>query len=160
MEFKKKFPNSHDRDDPATGPPSLSVATYLARLREEPLADDGSSADEGTLGPKARCGTGELLIVGVECTSREERPICDLSGRWPIERRRYPESEPWKTVAIHDAEFSRKEGSAAMLTKFAWKKVESRPFEAEDVRANCGDVCDVGLRLSVRTHTSEPQRAA
>ena len=41
------FPSAYDRDNPTTGPPSSDVLRFLAKLREEPPEDEGSSADEG-----------------------------------------------------------------------------------------------------------------
>ena len=47
----------------------------MARLREEPDSDDGSSPDEGAPGKFAgHRGVGDLMQVGVGCTQRE---MCD-----------------------------------------------------------------------------------
>ena len=46
-EFKTQFPTAYNRDDPASPPPDSRTLNYLAVLREEPLSDEGSTADEG-----------------------------------------------------------------------------------------------------------------
>ena len=94
-EFKTHFPTAYDRSDPASPPPDSNTLNYLAVLREEPLSDEGSTADEGV--PPAGSGwqgRGRLMIVGTGYTARE---ICDgqslaSPGRWPPEERRYPTS--------------------------------------------------------------------
>ena len=48
------FPSAHDRDAPASCPPSSQVLNNLAKLREEPPSDEGSTVDEGA--PPAGAG--------------------------------------------------------------------------------------------------------
>ena len=46
-EFRKLYPTAHDRNQPRGAPPSHEILSFLARLREEPESDEGSSPDEG-----------------------------------------------------------------------------------------------------------------
>ena len=94
-EFRSQFPEAYDRDDARTGPPSTEVLRFLSELREEGNEDEGSSPDGGVPDASAGLkGVGPPMEVGTGFTSR---PLCDgqslaSPGRWPPERRRYPES--------------------------------------------------------------------
>ena len=55
--FRQTFPTAHDRDQERQPPPTASVLDFLAKLRNEPEEDEGSSADEG-VPPKERAGEG------------------------------------------------------------------------------------------------------
>ena len=46
-EFRKSYPAAHDRNLPCGAPPGHEVRSFLARLREEPESEEGSSPDEG-----------------------------------------------------------------------------------------------------------------
>ena len=41
------YPTAHDRNQPCGVPPGHEILSFLARLREEPESDEGSSPDEG-----------------------------------------------------------------------------------------------------------------
>ena len=61
------------------------------------------------------------MMVGVGYTARE---FCDgqslaSPGRWPVEHRRYPESEPWKAVAALFMAFAEREGTPQLLADLA-----------------------------------------
>ena len=43
------YPAAHDRNQPRGAPPGHEILSFLARLREEPDSDEGSSPDEGVL---------------------------------------------------------------------------------------------------------------
>ena len=46
-EFKKSFPDAFDRYRDHGVPPDSRILSFMARLREEPESDEGSSPDEG-----------------------------------------------------------------------------------------------------------------
>ena len=46
-EFRKLYPTAHDRNQLRGAPPGHEILSFLARLREEPESDEGSSPDEG-----------------------------------------------------------------------------------------------------------------
>ena len=65
-ESKKLFPTAHDRNQPCDIPPGHEILSILARLREEPESDEGSSPDEGVPGKLAgHRGNGSPMMVGV-----------------------------------------------------------------------------------------------
>ena len=85
-EFKQLYPNAHDRIQPRSSPPGPEILTFLARLREEPESDEGSSPDESVPTKFAgHRGVGSPMKVGVGYVERE---FCDgqslaSPGRWP-----------------------------------------------------------------------------
>ena len=80
------YPVAHDRNRPCGDPPGHEILSFLARLREEPESDEGSSPDEGVPGKYAgHRGNGPPMKVGVGYVQRE---FCDgqslaSPGRWP-----------------------------------------------------------------------------
>ena len=46
-EFRKMYPDAYDRTRRYSVPPEPEILSFLAKLREEPESDDGSSPDEG-----------------------------------------------------------------------------------------------------------------
>ena len=46
-EFRKAYPDACDRNEFNATPLAPAVLNFMARLREEPESDDGSSPDEG-----------------------------------------------------------------------------------------------------------------
>ena len=100
-EFKKLYPAAHDRNKPSGVPPGHEILSFLARLREEPESDEGSSPDEGV--PEKHAGyrgIGPPMMVGVGYVQRE---FCDgqslaSPGRWSPGSRVYPSSSAWSSV--------------------------------------------------------------
>ena len=83
--YRAMFSSAFDRDNPATGPPSSDVLRVLAKLREEPPEDEGSSADEGAPPKESGWkGRGLPMLVGTGKTSRE---LCDTCFTRPLARR-------------------------------------------------------------------------
>ena len=84
-EFKKLYPAAHDRNQPCGAPPGHEILSFLARLREEPESEEGSSPDEGV--PEKHTGyrgNGPPMMVAVGYVQRE---FCDSQslaspGRW------------------------------------------------------------------------------
>ena len=73
--FRCQYPYAFDRSSHSSIPPNSQVLNYLAKLREEPPEDEGSSADEGA--PPAGSGWRGVcspMMIGVGYTSRE---FCD-----------------------------------------------------------------------------------
>ena len=125
--FRELCPGAYDRNAASQRAPTADELNLLARHRQEPPSDDGSSADEGV--PKKNSGW--------NYTSRD---YCDgqnlaSPGRWPIENRRYPLSLTWKKVAAKFTQFSEARGTPELLMALAMEKVESSPFEASEVSA-------------------------
>ena len=46
-EYRRQFPDAHDRGDLQSKPRCSAVLNYMSRLREEAQVSEGSSADEG-----------------------------------------------------------------------------------------------------------------
>ena len=83
-EFRKLYPAAHDRNLPCGAPPGHEVLSFLARLREEPESEEGSSPDEGVpekhdgyrgIGPSddgwRRLRTARILRRSISCFARE-----------------------------------------------------------------------------------------
>ena len=69
------YPAAHDRNQPCGAPPGHEILSFLARLREEPESDEGSSPDEGVPEKLAgHRGNGPPMMVGVGYVQRE---FCD-----------------------------------------------------------------------------------
>ena len=105
-EFRKMYPAAHDRNRPGDAPPGHEILSFLARLREEPESEEGSSPDEGVPEKHAGyCGIGSPMMVGVGYVQRE---FCDgqslaSPGRWSPGSRVYPSTTAWS----HDALWNR-----------------------------------------------------
>ena len=110
-EYKNQLPAAFDREEEGGDPPEAAVLDDLSQLREVPMSDTESSADEGV--PTARAGwigTGEPMVIGSGYTRRE---VCDgmslaSPGRWPPDQRNYPQSIEWLGVAEKVREFARR----------------------------------------------------
>ena len=106
--FKLRYPTAHDNHDAMSKAPRTDVLNYMAKLRETPESDDGSTADEDSM-PRGSgwTGRGSPSLAGSGYCVRKH---CDgqtlaSPGRWPVESRRYPEHPKWKKVAGHDHRF-------------------------------------------------------
>ena len=133
------FPGAHDRvDNTAAAAPSAEVLRRLARLREEPDSDEGSTADEGAPpGGTGWVGTGKTMQIGSGYTKRD---LCDgktlaSPGSWPIELRNYPEDETWQFVAGLPTDFARRVGTPTLLTSLAIGQVSDSHFSTDSIRA-------------------------
>ena len=135
--YREQFPSAYDRDDPNSIPPSSEHLNYLARLREEVDSDDGSTADEGASSKGSGwTGVGRAMQVGVGYTVRE---LCDgqslaSPGRWPVEARRYPDSEEWRAVVTPFRQFAEHHCPPSLLVDLALGRVAKSPFPEGDVR--------------------------
>ena len=108
----------------------------MAKLRETPESDDGSTADEDAM-PRGsgRTGRGSRLLVGSGYCVRE---YCDgqtlaSQGRWPVESRRHPEHPEWKSVADMITDFSQTVGTMELLVNLAMGRIKDSPFPPEAV---------------------------
>ena len=117
--YKEMFPDVYNREDTATAAaPSAEVLRRLARLREEPESDDGSTADErARVRGAGWVGTSKPMQIGSGYTRRN---TCDgqslaSPGRWPVEHRTYPEDETWRLVSDLHRDFSCRVGTPALL---------------------------------------------
>ena len=85
-----RYPSADDRNDPLSAAPKTEELQYLAKLRETPESDDGSTADENA--PPTRSGwsgQGLSMMVGSGYSIREYCGGQTLAspGRWPVEFR-------------------------------------------------------------------------
>ena len=83
-------------------PPDARILDYVARLREEPESDDGSSPDEGV--PDNRAGHREIGKPMQISVGYVQRDLCDgqslaSPGRWAPASRVYPSTAHWRCVA-------------------------------------------------------------
>ena len=137
-EYKNQQPAAFDREEEGGDPPEAAVLDYLSRLREVPMSDTESSADEDI--PMARAGwigTGEPMVIGSGYTRRE---VCDgmslaSPGRWPPDQRNYPQSVEWLEVAEKVREFARREGPPELLMKLSLGQVNACPFPEQAIRS-------------------------
>ena len=115
-ELTTLYPWAHDRVLTTT-PPSSETLNHLAKLREEPFREDGSSADD-SVPPSGAVWhrRGEVMMTGIGYTARE---LCDKQtlaspGRWPVPQRRYPCSAKWRTVPDRYTTYVRAHGSTEL----------------------------------------------
>ena len=112
------YPEAYDQTNPLR-PPTSAELNLLAKHREEPQSEEGSSADEGVSSKGSGwCGTGEPMSVGIGYTSRE---YCDgqslaSPGRW---RRRYPDTVQWQSVVSSYVNFTEQHGTKDLLMNLA-----------------------------------------
>ena len=135
--FRKYFPDSFDRSSLGQRPPTASELDLLAKHREEPASDDGSTADEDSLAKGVGWqGTGRPMTVGVGYTSRE---YCDgqtlaSPGRWPVSARLYTQSASWKAVVACFSKFCERRCTTELLMDLALGRVKSCPFGADEIK--------------------------
>ena len=95
---KLSFHLSFDRRVLGSGPPTSPMLYFLARLREEPVSDDGSTAEEGVLekgGRRHSYGRDSLRFSG---DSRRTKPSC-VCGVGPSLIDVASNSSIWRSVA-------------------------------------------------------------
>ena len=150
-EFKRSLPRAYDRFRDRGVPPDPRILSFMARLREEPESEEGSSPDEG-VPPKmsGHCGKGQPMKVGVGYTQRD---FCDgqslaSPGRWPPGSRVYPSSRSWASVADCFVRFTNHHGTEQLLVSLAMGKIDSCPFPPDDV-AHLKESVIVRLLVSV-----------
>ena len=108
----------------------------MAKLREEPDSDEGSSLDEGVPGKMSgHCGKGEPMKVGVGYTQRD---FCDgqslaSTGRWAPGCRVDPSSESWKLVADCYRRSHVIMALSSCWCHLQWVNVDGCPFPLDDV---------------------------
>ena len=136
LKFKEVYPTAFDRDRVDQPPPSSSILNYLARLREAPPSDEGSTSDEG-VPPKNSGwrGPGKPMQVG---TGYLQRDYCDgqslaSPGRWPVDQRRYPSSRQWNGVVRIFRRFTEQFCTPDLLMRLALGRVEVCPFDSREV---------------------------
>ena len=136
-EFKKLYPAAHDRNQPRGVPPGHEILSFLARLREEPESDEGSSPDEGVpMKFAGHRGISSPMMVGVGYVQRE---FCDgqslaSPGRWPPGSRVYPSSPVWSSVQECFWRFTAHYGTEKLLVDLAMGKVEESPFPPDEIQ--------------------------
>ena len=151
--FRKLYPVAHDRNQPCGVPPGQEILSFLARLREEPESDEGSSPDEGVPSRFAgHRGNGSLMKVGVGYVQRE---FCDgqclaSPGRWPPGARTYPSSEVWISIRECFWRFTTHHGTEKLLVDLAMGKVEASPFPPDEILQLKQTVIDVAGRAGLR----------
>ena len=150
-EFRRSYPEAYDRNDFNAIPPAPLELDFMARLREEPESDDGSSPGEGVPGKFAgHRGTGKPMQVGVGYVQRD---LCDgqslaSPGRWSPGSRVYPTSEHWKRVSEVFQRFADHYGTEKLLISLPMEKVDSCPcpFPLSDIARLKHEVIDTASR--------------
>ena len=127
----------------------------MAKLREEPDSDEGSSPDEGVPGTSSghRC-EGEPMKVGVGYVQRD---FCDgqslaSPGRWA------PSSKVWNRVADCYRRFTRHHGTGQLLVSLAMGKIEECPFPPEDVAGLKQELIDIAAGCGFLMQKKEGDR--
>ena len=134
-EFQESHPTAYDRSDCHGAHPEPGVLTFMARLREEPDSDDGSSPDEGVPNKFAgHRGIGEPMQVGVGYTQRE---LCDGGSRL------YPTSAHWNRISNVYRRFTDHHGTEELLVSLAMGKVDKCPFPLADIAGLRKELIDV-----------------
>ena len=160
-EFRKLYPAAHDRNQPCGVPPGHEIFSFLARLREEPESDEGSSPDEGVPVKFAgHRGNGSPMMVGVGYVQRE---FCDgqslaFPGRWSPEARVYPSSAAWSSVRECTWRFTTHYGTEKLLVDLAMGKVEESPFPPDEVLRLKSTVAGAAGRAGIRMHRESGDR--
>ena len=146
-------PAAHDRNQPCGVPPGHEILSFLARLREEPESDEGSSPDEGVPEKFAgHRGNGPPMKVGVGYVQRE---FCDgqslaSPGRWPPGARTYPSSAVWISIRECFWRFTTHHGTEKLLVDLAMGKVEESPFPTDEILQLKQTVIDAAARAGIR----------
>ena len=154
-EFRKLYPAAHDRNQPCGAPPGHEILSFLARLREEPESEEGSSPDEGVPEKLAgHRGNGPPMMVGVGYVQRE---FCDgqslaSPGRWSPGSRVYPSSTAWSSVRECFWRFTTHFGAEKLLVDLAMmrscnsrklssmRQLELYPYSSQERRSRgCPD---------------------
>ena len=145
-EFRKSHPTAYDRSDCHGAPPEPGGLSFMARLREEPDSDDGSSPDEGVPNMFAgHRGIGEPMQVGVGYTQRD---LCDgqtlaSPDLWPPGSRLYPTSAHWNRISNVYRRFTDHHGTEELLVSLAMGKVDKCPFPLADIAGLKKELIDV-----------------
>ena len=135
-EFRRSYPSAHDREGSHGPPPEANVLNCVARLREEPESDDGSSADEGVPSKFAgHRGIGIPMQVGIGYVQRD---FCDgqslaSPGRWTQASRVYPSTDRWESISGVFQRFTEHFGAEELLVSLAVGNVESCPIPSADI---------------------------
>ena len=152
-EFRSLYPGAHDRNQHRGAPPGPEILSFLARLREEPESDEGSSPDEGVPGKFAgHRGNGPPMKVGVGYVQRE---FCDgqslaSPGRWPPGARTYPSSTRWTVIRDCFWRFTGHYGTEKLLVDLAMGKIEASPFPPDEIAQLKQAVIDAAGRAGLR----------
>ena len=151
-EFRKLYPTAHDRYQPCGSPPGHEILSFLARLREEPESEEGSSPDEGV--PETHAGyrgNGPPMMVGVGHVQRE---FCDgqslaSPGRWSPGSRVFPSSTAWSSVRECFWRFTTHFGTEKLLVDLAMGKVAESPFPPVEIKQLKQAVIDAAARAGI-----------
>ena len=121
-EFRNTFPDAYDRAAGHGAPPEPGVLSFMARLREEPEGDEGSSSDEEVPGKSSgHRGRGGLTKVGVGCTQSDGQSLAS-PGRWKPFSRVYPSTKSWNLAADCYRRFTSHHGTEHLLVLLAMGK--------------------------------------
>ena len=137
-EFRKSYPIACNRADGQGPPPDSRILDNVAKLREEPDSDDGSSPDEGVPDKHARYrGVGKPMQVGVGYVQRD---LCDgqslaSPGRWAPASRVYPSTSHWRCISETFQRFTDCIGTQDLLVSLAIEKVDKCPFLPTQLQA-------------------------
>ena len=112
-EFRKSYLDAHDTNELKGDPPS-AILNFVARLREEPVADSDSTADEGV---------------------RTKR-----HGKWPPGSRKCPMRPDWDAIAKLYQTFTGRYGTERLLVSLALGRSKSVPFEERVIDEHTGAV--------------------
>ena len=130
------YPDAYDRTQRYSVPPEPEILSFLARLREEPESDEGSSPDEGVPSKMSgHLGKGHPMKIGVGYVQRD---FCDgqslaSPGRWPPGARVHPSTSAWTAVRDCFWKFTSHHGTERLLVELAMGKIQSSPFPPAEV---------------------------
>ena len=128
----------------------------------EPAPEDDSSADEEVPEKGAGWrGTGPPMSVGEGYATRE---YCDgqalaSPGRWPVPRRRFPETRLWKEISSGFMRFAEVRGTPQLLMELAPGKVKNCPFPDDEIKALKRDTTEVMRRGGISVSRTSADRA-
>ena len=83
-EFRRSFPDAHDRNDLKSKPPPSSMLDFTARLRWEPDTESDSSPDEGVPGKHLgvlRYRRADVCWSRIHYARNVRRAVAGVSGK-------------------------------------------------------------------------------
>ena len=143
------YPDAYDRTQRYCVPPEPEILSFLARLREEPESDEGSSPDEGVPSKMSgHIGKGQPMKIGVGYVQRD---FCDgqslaSPGRWAPGARVFPSMSAWTAVRDCVWKFTSHYGTERLLVELAMGKIQSSPFPPAEVAELKQQVVDTAAR--------------
>ena len=141
-EFRNLHPAAHDRNQPRGAPPGHEILSFLARLREEPESDEGSSLDEGVQSTMNRVSDGDrsTSLSFLSCGALQSGEIIGI-----LKQLKAVQKEEEDRKANHAEIVAAKKEDIATLTATIETKLARQGGLAVEVESLKNDVADQEL---------------